>query len=106
VAFVPRSVFSGVSFEHADATRDDFGLNYTHIYIFDWVFSQNTLRDMAQVLQRSPFYILCSFRKVSEWWGHGLVKIQPVAKLQGFRTTGGEGMTCFVYVNLEKVPSQ
>ena len=97
--------FDGVEFLHGDATI--YGqLSYTHIYIFDWVFSQNTLRDMAQVLQRSPFYILCSFRKVSEWWGHGLVKIQPVAKLQGFRTTGGEGMTCFVYVNLEKVPAQ
>jgi hypothetical protein len=95
--------FDGVQFELADATSYD-KLAYTHIYIFDWVFSQNTLRDLAQVLQRSPFYILCSFRKVTEWWGHGLVKIQPVAKLQGFRTTGGEGMTCYVYINLEKVP--
>ena len=95
--------FDGVQFELADATTYD-KLTYTHIYIFDWVFSQNTLRDLAQVLQRSPFYILCSFRKVTEWWGHGLVKIQPVAKLQGFKTTGGEGMTCYVYINLEKVP--
>ena len=78
---------------------------YTHIYIFDWVFSQHTLADMAKVLQESPFYVLLSFRPVSEWWGHGLVKIQPVAKLPGWRTTGKESMTCFVYVNLEKVPT-
>ena len=48
--------------------------------------------------------MLISFRKVSEWWGHGLIKIQPVAKLTGFRTNGGEGMTAYIYINLEKVP--
>ena len=102
---VPSGPFDGVEFACADATASP-ALSYTHIYIFDWVFSQATLKDLAQVLQASPFYILCSFRKIQEWWGHGLVKIQPVAKLQGFRTTGGEGMTCFVYINLEKVPAQ
>ena len=70
----------------------------------DWVFSQHTLAEIAPVLQRSSFYVLISFRKVSEWWGHGLIKIQPVAKLTGFRTNGGEGMTAYIYINLEKVP--
>jgi hypothetical protein len=76
------------------------------VYIFDWVFCKDTLRGMAKVLQNSDFYLLLSFRKPQEWWGHGLVKIQPVAKLAGFRTTGGEGMTCFIYANLEKVPAE
>ena len=80
-------------------------LSYTHIYIFDWVFSKSTLRDLAKVLQRSPFYVLCSFHKVTEWWSYGLVKIQPVAKFP-FKTTGNEGMTCWVYANVEKMPSQ
>ena len=53
---------------------------------------------MAKVLQRSPFYILISFRKPREWWSYGLAKIQPVAKLAGFRTSGGEGMTAYVYM--------
>ena len=74
------------------------------VYILDWVFSQHTLAEIAPVLQRSSFYVLISFRKVSEWWGHGLIKIQPVAKLTGFRTNGGEGMTAYIYINLEKVP--
>ena len=130
-------------------------------YIFDWVFSKSTLKDLAKVLQRSPFYVLMSFhkvhfttphrhltsphltsphltspltacltspylhltsphltsphltspsnvlppsRKVTEWWSYGLTKIQPVAKMPGFRTTGGEGMTCYFYVNVEKLP--
>ena len=61
---------------------------------------------VAEVLQRSPFYVMMSTHKPAEWWSYGLVKAQPVAKLSGFRTTGGEGMTCWVYVNMEKVPGQ
>ena len=53
---------------------------------------------MAKVLQRSPFYILISFRKPQEWWSYGLAKIQPVCKLAGFRTSGNESMTAFVYM--------
>lgn len=97
-----RDAFAGVEFQHADATVEA-KLLYTHIYIFDWVFSKHTLKKVADVLQRSPFYVMLSFRSCKEWWSHGLVKIQPVAKLQGFRTSGNESMTCFVYINLEKV---
>ena len=68
-----------------------------------------------------------SFHRVAEWWSYGLVKIQPVAKIPGFRNSvrdaaeiapralridatalraqGGESMTGFVYINLEKVPA-
>eukprot|EP00967_Tisochrysis_lutea_P127566 scaffold217113_cov36-Tisochrysis_lutea.AAC.1 len=59
-----------------------------------------------QLLQNSPFYVLVSFRKPAEWWSYGLVKAQPIAKVQGFRTTGNESMTAFVYINLEKVPGR
>ena len=59
---------------------------------------------VAELLQRSPWYVMLSTRKPAEWWSYGLVKAQPVAKLIGFKTTGGEGMTMYVYVNLEKVP--
>ena len=77
-------------------------LQYTHVYIFDWVFSKHTLKAVAELLQRSPFYVMLSTRKCAEWWSYGLVKVQPVAKLTGFRTTGQEGMSLYVYINLEK----
>ena len=57
-----------------------------------------------QVLQRSDFFVMVSFRKAAEWWSYGLVKIQPVASIQGFHTTGKEGMTGYVYINVEKIP--
>ena len=103
--WMPNGPFDGVEFECSDATLQP-QLAYTHIYIFDWVFAKQTLSDLAKVLQRSPFYVMLSFRKPTEWWSYGLVKIQPVAKLPGFRTTGGEGMTCYFYVNMEKLPAQ
>ena len=37
--------------------------------------------------QRSPFYVFISFHRVAEWWSYGLVKIQPVAKIPGFRNS-------------------
>ena len=49
VRWVPQTDFSGVEFMHADATIED-KLSYTHIYIFDWVFSKDTLRSLAQVV--------------------------------------------------------
>ena len=103
VPWVPDAPFQGVEFVHSDVTKEA-SLKYTHIYIFDWVFSKHTLHAVAELLQRSPFYVLFSFRKPQEWWSYGLVKIQPVAKLP-FRTTGNEGMTCYVYANVEKMPN-
>lgn len=103
--WISSGVFDGIEFACCDATAEG-ELAYTHIYIFDWVFSRSTLESLAKVLQRSPFYVLLSFRKVTEWWSYGLVKIQPVAKVPGFKTTGGEGMTCYCYVNVEKLPAQ
>ena len=36
---------------HGDATLEQ-SLDYTHVYIFDWVFSQHTLKGIAQVPDR------------------------------------------------------
>ena len=101
---VPLRSFDGVELRYCDATKET-RLPYTHIYIFDWVFSKKTLSEVAKVLQASPFYVMLSFHKCAEWWSYGLVKIQPVARMVGFRTTGNESMTCYVYINVEKIPS-
>ncbi len=95
-------LLKGVSFEAADATTKPT-LDYSHVYMFDRVFSEWTLQAIAKVLQRSSFYIFISTRKPNVWWGHGLTKIQPVAKVR-FKTTGKEGMTAFVYVNSWLIP--
>jgi hypothetical protein len=91
-----------LSRSHDDATLDET-IGFTHVYVFDRVFSKRTLIALAQVLQRSPFLVFISFRPCNEWWRYGLVKIQPVAKLN-LRTTGKEGCNAYVYINLERAP--
>ena len=73
-------------------------LNYTHIYTFDKVFSSLTMKALAALLQSSDFRVLVSARHWREWWGFGLEKIQPVAKIR-MSTTGKEKVTAYVYVN-------
>lgn len=93
----------------AEGSYDDattaFGdvLPFTHVYIFDRVFSHVTLSALAQLLSRSPFLVLVSFRPCREWWRHGLVKVQPVAKVK-CSTTGQEGCNAYVYINMERAP--
>ena len=58
---------------------------------------------LAKVLQRSPFYVMISSKAPRVWWGYGLTKIQPVAKMR-FKTTGREGCTVFIYVNTQFIP--
>lgn len=102
---VPRikaKCFERAEFIHCDAA-ESHELSFTHIYIRDDCFTTSTTRRLAAVLQRSAFYVLVSTQKPSTWWGSGLFKVQAVAKLS-VRTTGGEGQTQYIYVNMEKAP--
>jgi hypothetical protein len=40
VPWLPDAPFQGVEFVHSDVTKEA-SLKYTHIYIFDWVFSKH-----------------------------------------------------------------
>lgn len=62
-----------------------------------------TLAALGKVLQRSPFYVMISSRAPKVWWGVGLSKVQPVAKMR-FVTTGRERCTVFVYINANFIP--
>jgi len=95
-------LLKGVSFEAADATAYA-RLDYSHVYVFDRVFSRVTLIALAKVLQRSSFYVMISSHKPRVWWECGLTKIQPVAKTRCV-TTGRERMTFFIYINSHFIP--
>jgi hypothetical protein len=98
----PPQPFHSVTFLHGCADEQRI-LPFTHIYMSDSCFSQSTIRGIALVLQRSPFYVLVSHVKADDWWDAGLFKVQPVARISGLLTTGGEGLTCFIYINMEHV---
>jgi len=92
----------GVKFECKDATEAS-EFSHSHIYMFDRVFSHYTLEGIAKVLQRSPFYVMISSKAPSVWWGVGLSKVQPVAKMR-FATTGKERCTVYIYINAQFIP--
>jgi len=94
--------FESVYFHFGDATLGSH-LDFSHVYVFDRVFSPTTMASLARVLQRSPFRVLVSYRTASEWWEHGLSVVQPVAKLR-LSSTGKEGMTCWIYINMRYAP--
>ena len=78
-------------------------LRFSHVYAFDRVFSPVTMRALATLLRRSPFYVFASFRSPQEWWSCGLTNIHPVCKLR-VTTTGKESMSITVYVNMRHAP--
>jgi len=92
----------GIVFKHADCTVEA-NLSYSHIYTFDRVFSRLTMKALAPLLQASDFRVLVSSRHWREWWGFGLSKVQPVAKIR-LSTTGKEKVTAYVYINSELFP--
>ena len=55
---------------------------FSHIYVFDRVFSRITLEALATVLERSNFYVMVSSKTPRTWWECGLTKVQPVAKMR------------------------
>ena len=161
---VPASDFGGVEFLQCDVTLEE-KLAYTHIYMYDWVFSKNTLSQIATVLQarscrdaaerpprpaarRAPrsrgisaslgvsraalavlrVHLVPPRGRVVELWarqdtarrqdpglpqlgarcGRDAAEIAPRAlriDATALRAQGGESMTGFVYINLEKVPA-
>lgn len=94
--------FSAVHLHFGDATLGP-RLDFSHIYVFDRVFSATTLRALAATLVASRWRVLVSFRPCAEWWSHGLSCAQPVCKVR-MQTTGRESMVAFVYANVCEMP--
>lgn len=97
-----REALSGVRLVDGDVTHCSV-LHFSHLYIFDRVFSDVTIAALAAVLARSNFLVMVSSKAPKVWWANGLRKAFPVARLR-FATTGKERCTCFVYVNADLTP--
>jgi len=97
-----EALLSRVTFHFGDGTVGR-ALQFTHVYAFDRVFSPTTMRALAALLRRSPFYVFASFRTPAEWWACGLTTVHPIAKLR-VTTTGKESMSITIYANLRQAP--
>ena len=86
----------GCHLEHKDATTcGEF--NFSHIYLYDKVFSVATLQLLAVQLNKSTYKVLVSYNRLEVWRRHGLKNVTEVGAMT-MRTTGGQSFKAYVYV--------
>ena len=71
----PADPFAGAIFHYGDATLGE-SLDFTHVHQRPRLLD-TTLRALAAILMRSPFYVLVSYKPCSVWWAHGLRCVNP-----------------------------
>ena len=90
----------GCDLKHGDATK--YGeFKFSHVYMYDKVFSDSTLQLLASQLGKSPFKVLISYQRIETWRRHGLNKIVEVGALR-MRTTGGQTFKAYIFVKQAK----
>jgi hypothetical protein len=88
----------GCELEHKDATT--YGaFHFSHIYMYDKVFSDATLELLADQLNKSIYKVLVSYNRLEVWRRHGLKDITEVGALS-MRTTGGQTFKAYVYMRV------
>jgi hypothetical protein len=87
---------SGCRFELGDATK--YGtFDFSHVYMYDKVFSERTTSLLAKQLNQSSYRVLVSYQRVEVWRRLGLQNIAEIAALT-MRTTGGQNFRAYVYI--------
>lgn len=87
-----------VLLSHTDALTEQAGLHrFSHVYAYDKVFSEHSMRLMVHLLQRADAQtrVLASFRSVAEWRRLGLSAAAHCASVK-VRTTGGQSFTVYI----------
>ena len=88
---------TGCRLELGDATK--YGkFNFSHVYMYDKVFSERTIALLAKQLNQSPYRVLVSYQRVEVWRRLGLRNIAEAAALT-MRTTGGQNFKAYIYIN-------
>lgn len=99
---------SGVQFMQADATRLE-RLQYTHLYLYDYVFTDEFFPAFVHLLQRSPdVRVLVSFRTQKPWSDAGLDRLGFTlwGSVGRCRTTGRTTHTARIYVREVEVEGE
>ena len=89
----------------ATAMGDDFGV-YTHVYVYDKVFSPTTLGMLVPQLVRSPsLLVMVTYQRPDAWRksfrecgavAQGFDEVFTVRESITMRTTGGQNFTAYV----------
>lgn len=70
---------------------------YSHVYMYDRVFSKNTLSLLAKKLNQSSYSVLISYRRFEEWKKLGLQSVHLMKSIT-MRTTGGQNFKAYIFL--------
>lgn len=90
---------AGVRLACGDATKGR--LHYSHIYMYDKVFTDATSAALARQLNASRFRVLVTFRQAHSWRALGLKHCVQVGTVH-MKTTGGQHFRCYVLANMRQ----
>jgi len=94
--FPHNSHWKTVNFFERDATHiKDFSM-FSHIYMFDWIFTQETHSRILPNIERSNFKIFICFSSPKKLEGFGCTKFDLLKKLE-IVTTGNQKFTAYFY---------
>ena len=94
-----RAALTGDGFELIDGDATKYGaFDFSHVYIYDKVFSDPTIELIAKQLNASQYRVLVSYQRIEVWRRLGLQNVTEIAALT-MRTTGGQNFKAYVYVN-------
>jgi len=82
-----------------DATKDPL-ISTSHIYIYDKVFSDETIERIAVILNCSPVRVFVSYQRPDTWRRLGLSEKYIVSESFPMRTTGNQNFRCHIFVNV------
>jgi len=87
---------NGVEFVEGDATawRDRF--DFTHIYCYDYIFSQHTHKALLPIIQRSPFLVLVCYSSPAKFSKLGYHSFEVLHKFS-VSTTGKQRFIVYFY---------
>jgi len=96
-----RASLAGCALRRGDATAAGERLDYSHVYMYDKVFAEATLRALAPKLGAAKrLRVLASYRPLAAWRALGLKGSWGAAGSLKMRTTGGQNFTCFLLARL------
>eukprot|EP01102_Stenamoeba_stenopodia_P007402 TRINITY_DN2071_c0_g1_i2.p1 TRINITY_DN2071_c0_g1~~TRINITY_DN2071_c0_g1_i2.p1 ORF type:complete len:453 (-),score=156.52 TRINITY_DN2071_c0_g1_i2:39-1397(-) len=93
----PLLDLSGIELRNEDATKKRKGFNkFSHIYCFDYVFSQDTREKLAKLLAKTNFKLLACCTNPKRISAAGCPNLQLLHKFS-IRTTGNQNFTMYLY---------
>jgi len=93
-----KDMLKGIKFICGDATAYA-PFNYTHIYMYDCIFNDDTYATLAPQLDNSPFKVLVSYRTLPFLQKRGLQNIKQIGEVT-LRSTGRQTFKAHIYVKL------